>query len=260
MTEITAQRIAQYDRDRVTQTSRLGRLVTASTVNRELAILRHMLRLAEEWGYIAKVPKIRLSKEPEGRLRFLSEDEIERLLVACEDRRRKSPYLLPIVTIALNTGMRKREILGLTWEHVDFARGVLLLEQTKNGRRREVPMNRAVYDAFQPLYATARAALQTPAPGKKAAEPAGLVFRKRRGDASWGSIRTAFEGACREAKIPDFRRVVAGDEGEKPQGSPGTARPPRVHHDASLRPRESRPAARRRRQPRRVQHKISTKR
>src|SRR5207245_2282850 len=61
-----------------------GRPVTASTVNRELAILRHMLRLAEEWGYIAKVPKIRLSKEPEGRLRFLSEDEIERLLVGCE--------------------------------------------------------------------------------------------------------------------------------------------------------------------------------
>src|SRR5213593_5096621 len=77
--------------------------------------------------------------------------------------------------------MRKGEILGLTWEHVDFARGVLLLEQTKNGRGREVPMNRAVYDALQPLYAAARAALPTPAPGKKAAEPAGLVFRKRQG-------------------------------------------------------------------------------
>ena len=101
--------------------------------------------------------------------------------------------------------MRKGEILGLTWEHVDFARAVLLLEQTKNGRRREVPMNRAVYDALQPLYAAARAALPTPAPGEKAAEPAGLVFRKRHGDGSWGSIRTAFEGACREAKIPDFR-------------------------------------------------------
>jgi hypothetical protein len=37
----------------------IGRLVTPSTVNRELAILRHLLRLAEEWGYIAKVPKIR---------------------------------------------------------------------------------------------------------------------------------------------------------------------------------------------------------
>jgi hypothetical protein len=68
--EITAQRVAQYDRQRVTETSRLGRLVTPSTVNRELAILRHMLRLAEEWGYIDKVPRIRLAREPEGRLRF----------------------------------------------------------------------------------------------------------------------------------------------------------------------------------------------
>ncbi len=83
--------------------------------------------------------------------------------------------------------MRKGEILGLTWEHVDFARGVLLLEQTKSRRRREVPMNRAVYDALQPLYAAARAALTTLAPGEKAAEPAGgLVFRKRHGDDSWG--------------------------------------------------------------------------
>ncbi len=148
ITEITAQRIAQYDRRRVTEKSRLGRLVTPSTVNRELAILRHLLRVAEEWGYVEKVPKIRLAKEPEGRLRFLNEDEIQRLLVACEVKASKSPFLLPIVTLALHTGMRKGEIVGLTWERVDFSRGVLLLEQTKNGRRREIPMNPAVYDVL----------------------------------------------------------------------------------------------------------------
>jgi integrase len=185
--EITAQRIAQYDRDRVSQTSRLGRNVTPSTVNRELAILRHMLRLAEEWGYIEKVPRIRLAKEPEGRLRFLSEDEIPRLLQACEDS--KNPYLTAIVTLALNTAMRKGEILGLTWERVDFARGVLVLEQTKSGRRREIPMNRAVYDVLSPL------------PGPKAE---GVLFRKASG-AAWGNIRTAFERALKEAKIADFR-------------------------------------------------------
>jgi len=189
LTEITAQCIAQYDRQRVTETSRLGRAVTPSTVNRELAILRHLLRLAEEWGYLVKVPKIRLAKEPEGRLRFLSEDEIQRLLMACEARTSKSPFLLPIVTLALHTGMRKGEILGLAWERVDFSRGVLRLEQTKSGRRREIPMNRAVYDALAAL----------PGPKKE-----GLVFRKRDG-AAWGNIRTAFEGACREAKIDDFR-------------------------------------------------------
>src|SRR5713226_5509780 len=53
--EISAQRIAQYDRERVSEKSKLGRPVTPSTVNRELAVLRHLLRLAEEWGYIDKV-------------------------------------------------------------------------------------------------------------------------------------------------------------------------------------------------------------
>jgi integrase len=123
--ELTSQRVAQYERDRVVEKSKLGRLVTPSTVNRELAILRHLLRLAEEWGYITKVPKIRLGREPEGRLRFLAEEEIPRLLAACEAKAAKSPYLLPVVTVALHTGMRKGEILGLTWERVDFARGVL---------------------------------------------------------------------------------------------------------------------------------------
>ncbi len=60
-----------------------------------------------EWGYIDRVPKIRLAKDPEGRLRFLTEDEIERLLTAYEVKGRKSAFLLPIVILALQTGMRK---------------------------------------------------------------------------------------------------------------------------------------------------------
>jgi len=145
--------------------------------------------LAEEWGYLAKVPRIRLAPEPEGRLRFLSEVEIARLLAACEGKAAKSPVLLPVVTLALNTGMRRGEILGLTWERFDFARGVLRLEQTKSGRRREIPINQAVDAALSSM------------PGPKTE---GLVFTKREGG-KWGSIRTAFEGACREAKIDDFR-------------------------------------------------------
>jgi len=72
---------------------------------------------------------------------------------------------------------------------VDFARGVLRLEQTKSGRRREIPMNQAVDTALS---------------GLAGPKVEGLVFRK--GDGSkWGSIRTAFERACREAKIEAFR-------------------------------------------------------
>ena len=118
---------------------------------------------------------------------LLTEDEIGRLLGAADES--QNTYFLPIVTIALNTGMRKNQILKLTWERVDFSRGVLQLAETKNGRRREVPMNRAVYDVLSNL------------PAKKEEGP---VFRRKDG-AAWGDVRTAFEHACRRAKIADFR-------------------------------------------------------
>jgi integrase len=187
VTEITGHRIAQYDRDRSAGLSRLKRPVTPATVNRELALIRHMLRLAEEWGYLDKAPRVRLGKEPEGRLRFLSEEEAVRLLAACGAS--QNPYLAAIVSAALYTGARRGEILGLTWERVDFARGVLLFDRTKNGRRREVPMHEPLYRALSML------------PGPKVEGP---VFRTVDGTA-WGSIRTAFEGACHAAKLDDFR-------------------------------------------------------
>jgi integrase len=69
------------------------------------------------------LPRIKLLKEPEGRLRFLSDEEIVRLLKAC--RRSLNPYLTAIVTVALNTGLRLGELLGFRWEDVDVSRGVL---------------------------------------------------------------------------------------------------------------------------------------
>jgi integrase len=195
LAEITVQQIGEYRVKRLTETSaRIKRPVTPASVNRDLSILRGLLRLAvHEWGALEKMPRIRFEKEPEGRLRFLSEDEAVRLLAAC---RRKyavgghSPHLAAVVTVALHTGMRKSEILGLAWERVDVSRGVILLERTKTGKRREVPMNRPVYDALSSL--------------PRSEDGAGPVFRNASGSA-WGSIRTAFERACRDAKIPDFR-------------------------------------------------------
>jgi integrase len=177
---ITAQRIAQHDRDRATAIStRLKRPVTPATINRELALLRHMLRLAEEWGYIARAPRIRLGKEPEGRIRWLEVDEERRLLGAC--RTSQNRQLAAIVTIAIETGMRAGEIMGLTWERVDLSRGVFRLERTKSGRRREVPMRQGVYDLLATL------------PGHRE----GRLWRE-------GRIRTAFENAVGTAKLDDF--------------------------------------------------------
>ena len=90
-------------------------------------------------GSTRRRARVRLEKEPQGRLRWLTKEEASRLLGACDAS--KNLLLGAIVRLALGTGMRREEILGLTWERVDFARGVLRLEVTKSGRRREIPMD-----------------------------------------------------------------------------------------------------------------------
>ena len=154
---------------------------SVSTINRHLEAARALLRLAhDEWDALESVPKIRMLKEPQGRLRWLEPDEETRLLEACG--RSKSNELLEIVTVALETGMRRGEILGLEWPRVDLSRGVIRLEITKSGRRREVPMRQAVYNVLAAL------------PGPREDR----VWRSR-------SIRTAFEHAVAAAGIEDFR-------------------------------------------------------
>ena len=192
--KITAEAISLYRDGRLTSPSERRKdaagtptPLAAGTVNRELALVRHLLRLAhDEWGALAVVPRIRLAKEPEGRIRWLEPEEERALHTACAAS--KTAELAPLVTLALETGMRYSEILGLTWERVDLSRGVLRLEgrgrggdRTKSGKRREVPMRQAVYNLL-----AAR-----PAPRE------GRVWPAR-------SIRTAFENAVAVAKLDDF--------------------------------------------------------
>jgi len=106
--------------------------LSAASINRPLALLRHLLRLAhEEWEELATVPRIRLEREPEGRIRWMEPDEEARLLEACGQSRNKQ--LGKIVTVALESGLRKGELLGLTWDRVDLSRGVIRLEGAATG-------------------------------------------------------------------------------------------------------------------------------
>ena len=84
------------------------------------------------------VKGVKMFKENNQRLRFLEINEISKLLDNCEE------YLKPIVMIALNTGMRKSEILNLKWRDVDINRGIIYLYNTKNGEKREIPINEEV--------------------------------------------------------------------------------------------------------------------
>jgi integrase len=118
-----------------------GKLRTPATVNRYLAALSHLFTIAiKEWGWLENNPILRVTKmkEPRGRVRFLSEEERHRLLEACQ--KSDSPWLYLIVVLALSTGARRMEILGLRWEDVDLNRGIITLHETKNGERRILPI------------------------------------------------------------------------------------------------------------------------
>lgn len=156
--------------------------ISAATINRPLAALRHLLQLAcDEWEVLPKAPLIRLLPEPKGRVRYLTGEEQVRFLRSCGES--KNPELAAIVTLLLQTGGRRNEVLGLTWERgIDLARGVVTFHGTKNGSSRSVPMTSGVYAALSGLPGTHQ----------------GRVFKTR-------SIRTAFERAVVKTGLDDFR-------------------------------------------------------
>ncbi len=113
--------------------------VANATVNRALEIVRRILYLArDDWEWVARIPKIRMLKEPKRRVRFLKAEEADRLLEELPG------HLVPVVRFALATGCRMREILQMEWDRVDFDRRVAWLDPgtTKNGDGRGLPLNR----------------------------------------------------------------------------------------------------------------------
>lgn len=98
--------------------------------------------MAVKWKKVQSNPvrEVKFLKEPKGSDRILSEEEEERLLETVR-LTTKSQHLDPIIMTALNTWMRKGEILNLKWSNVDFKAGVIIVEGTKNGEIRKIPMN-----------------------------------------------------------------------------------------------------------------------
>jgi len=126
-----------------------------ATVNRALAVLKHFFNCCIEWGYTDENPvrKVKLYKLSDGKTRFLENDEIEALLLACDKADTRAKHLKPIVVIALNTGMRRGEILGMKWKDIDSKRGIIYTGITKNGERLKKQMNSNVSRALEGLTA-----------------------------------------------------------------------------------------------------------
>lgn len=181
------------------QTKCLEEKKKPATINRRIATLKHMFTKAEEWEMVdadilKKVRRVKQLAENNRRLRFLSVEECRELVAACGHQVRVK-HLQPMVIMALNTGMRRGEILKLTWDQVDMKHGFILLEDTntKNGSRREIPINSDLREALRSL--TRR--LDTP-----------LIFFDPNSEAGkakpYQDIRTSFYRACKRAGILDF--------------------------------------------------------
>ncbi len=111
-----------------------------ATCNRYLASLRHAFSFAmKDLEWVPTNPLSRMGRrEPRGRVRFLNEAERDALLEACRESR--DPSLYSLVVLAISTGARQGELMGLRWRDVDFQRGVAVLHDTKNRERRALPL------------------------------------------------------------------------------------------------------------------------
>ena len=115
--------------------------MSPARVNRYMAALSTALNTSiREWEWMEDNPMRKISKlkEPKGRVRYLSDEERERLLAACKDS--VNPHLYMAVVLALSTGARQQEIWGLRWSEVHLDRGLITFTETKNDEFRSVPL------------------------------------------------------------------------------------------------------------------------
>ncbi len=187
--DITYLDLELYRQERRGGLSARGTPRSPARVNRELAVLKHLLNKAVAWGLLSANPfkagESLALKEPQGRLRYLTHEEIPRLLAACP------AHLAPLVKLALHTGLRRTELFTLRWEQI--VNGVLYLDGdvTKNSEPRAVPLN-----------AEALAALE--AQRRRGQLTSVYVFPSPSGG-PYKDIKDPFKGALRRAGIKNFR-------------------------------------------------------
>lgn len=163
---------------------------TVATCNRYLKIFKASMTKACDWNFITekRLKEIRKVQSLQGetkRLRYLSKEEIDRLLFNC-DR-----HLYPIVFTAVHTGMRKGEILNLKWSQIDLKNGLILIDKTKNFERREIPMSESLKALLRQLHSQRR--LDTD-----------YIFVNPDTGIRYTDLKRSFITACKKAGIKDF--------------------------------------------------------
>jgi integrase len=217
MTDISAWLIEKF------KARRLKAGISPVTVNRDLDRIRAALNKAVEWKMLDSNPiaGVKRSKvEDEARVRFLDADDEARLrrsLAARElDRRRRrasgnahaqargheprpewaadeyTDHLMPLVLLAMNTGLRRGELLGLSWEAIDrkAKRLKVAAATAKSQRVRYVPLNTEAAEVIECLH-------------KHSPQKVGLVFAGA-GGAAMTHVKRSWEGVVLAANLADF--------------------------------------------------------
>ncbi len=171
---------------------RLKENAAPATVDRELSALRHLINLAERWNkFFGKNPvSIAGLLHPNNQKeRTLTHEEQKRLLDSTNE------YLRPVIIFALNTGMRKSEILTLKWSNVDLETGIITLEKTntKSKKLRRIPINTVVRKLMLELKLKGKGSEYVFLSSK------GIPYKKE------DSLRQPFLGALRRAGIEGLR-------------------------------------------------------
>lgn len=164
--------------------NRLKQGLSPNTVRLDLAVIANLYSVAKfEWGLdsiINPIQLIKLPKLPNGRSRRLDDSEINKLLEALEG----TNEVKTIFQLAIETGMRRSELLKITWENVDLSSRVIELEDTKNGDARAIPLSTKAVKILSEVTATAT----------------GRVFTSKP-----HSVSQAFHRACVRANLDNLR-------------------------------------------------------
>ena len=184
LAEVSPSLLAQY------KTLRRKEGAAPATINKELGMVRHAFNLARrEWEWCRENPMEKVSME-------VCHNQIDRWLTVEEEKRLMAsarPWLQAIIIFALNTGMRRGEILALRWRDVDLSRGILTVMKSKNYERRTLPLNSSVFS----LLIEKDGALDA---------PGDLVFKtSNKTHITLRNLSRAFQKTRDRAGIPGFR-------------------------------------------------------
>lgn len=183
--------------------------ISPTTINRDIEVLRKMFNIAIDNGWLGKNPcsSIKKLRQENNLERYLTPEEERRLFRACEgdfsyiedtkerERIEKTygdhfKYMKPIIICALHTGMRKGEIITLEWRCVDLEDNYITLLNTKNGKKRKVPINSLLKNVLEELY-------------KVKSGP--YVFYNPATDTKYFDLKRSFNSLCNIAKVEGFR-------------------------------------------------------